>query len=280
MNPSDGPSLPLAAIAASLAALAIAAPSAAPAQSMRPVDLELVLAVDVSQSMDYDEHQLQRHGYAEAFRHEDVIDAIVYGARGGVVVTYVEWGDAYAQNTIVPWTLIRSREDALRFADALETRPVYPERRTSISRALFAAAEMIDNNEYDGARKVIDISGDGPNNTGGPVEEARDAVAERGIVINGLPILLNDTLEWYDIPDLDQYYEDCVIAGSGSFIAPVHNISELAATIRGKLVLEIASLLPPREVRPAQFVFEGQEESRANCLIGEQMLGRGGGRFR
>lgn len=263
--------------AGALGAAALAAPSAAPAQDLQRVDLELVLAVDVSQSMDYEEHKLQRQGYAEAFRHDDVISAILYGAYGGVVVTYVEWGDTYAQNTVVPWTLIQSREDALRFADALEDRPIYPERRTSISSALLTAADLIETNNYDGVKKVIDISGDGPNNTGGPVEMARDTVADRGIVINGLPIMLNDATEWYDIPNLDEYYEDCVIAGPGSFIAPVHNITELAATIRGKLVLEIAGM-PPRMI-PTQFIFEGEEEAKANCLIGEQMLGRGG-RFR
>lgn len=249
------------------------------------IDLELVLAVDVSQSMDYEEHQLQRQGYAEAFRHQEVIDALVFGSSNGVAVTYVEWGDAYAQTVVVPWMLIRTPEDAAAFATALEQEPVFPERRTSISRALHFAAEMIETNEYDGARKVIDISGDGPNNSGGAVTEARDDIVNRGIVINGLPIILEQAggLDWYDIPNLDVYYEDCVIGGSGSFIASVHTIDELAATIRGKMVLEIAGIMPKMQgngrIVPIQFMMEGQEEERTNCLIGEQMLGRGG-RFR
>lgn len=267
-----------------LAAALLIGPAAAPAQSLQPVDLELVLAVDVSQSMDYEEHRLQRQGYAEAFRHQDVIDALIFGSRGGVVVTYIEWGDAYAQTEIVPWTLIQTAEDAAAFADALEQTPVFPERRTSISRALLHAADLIESNGYDGARKVIDISGDGPNNSGGAVTEARDNVVGRGIVINGLPIILenNGGLDWYDIPNLDEYYEDCVIGGSGSFIAVVRSIDELAATIRGKMVLEIAGIMPRMEngrIVPVQFSLDNQAERGANCLIGEQMLGRGG-RFR
>jgi hypothetical protein len=282
MKTLSRPSSLVAALAVSLGAAGLIGPSTAPAQGFERVDLELVLAVDVSQSMDNDEHRLQRLGYAEAFRHEDVIDSIVYGAASGVAVTYVEWGDAYAQNTVVEWSVIRTREDALRFADELESTNVFPERRTSISGALRHAADLIDNNNYDGLRKVIDISGDGPNNAGGLVTDARDEVVGRGIVINGLPILLNDTLEWYDIPDLDLYYEDCVIGGPGSFIAPVHSIEELGATIRSKLVLEIAGLpwqMQEGRVIPAQFFMEGEEEESVNCLVGEQMLGRGN-RFR
>ncbi len=247
------------------------------AQQLQRVDLELVLAVDVSQSMDYEEHLIQRQGYIEAFRHDDVIDSIVYGSRNGMVVTYFEWGDAYDQTVVIPWTLIQTREDAHRFADMLENRPINPKRRTSISGALHFAAELILTNNYEGMRQVIDISGDGPNNSGGLVEAARDAMAAQGIIVNGLPIMIGDGLDWWDIPNLDQYYEDCVITGPGSFIAPVRNISEMAATIRAKMVLEIAGL--PATTRPAQFFFEGRPEERANCLIGEQMLGRGG-RFR
>jgi hypothetical protein len=270
-----------AAFAVCLAAASLSGPSSAPAQGLQRVDLELALFVDVSQSMDNDEHMLQRHGYADAFRHEDVIDSIAYGAANGIAVAYVEWGDAYAQTVIVDWMLIRTREDALRFADLLDASRVYPERRTSISGALRNAATMIETNRFDGARRVIDISGDGPNNAGGIVTEARDEVVERGIVINGLPIMLHDALDWFDISELDKYYEHCVIGGPGSFIAPVRSMEELGATIRGKLVLEIASTWPKNPIVPVQFFMEGDERTeRANCLIGEQMLGRGGRGFR
>lgn len=270
----------LTAAAAGLALAPTAATAPAAAQVAReatmPVDLELVLAVDVSQSMDYDEHQLQRSGYVEAFRHDEVVDAILYGPRGRIAVTYLEWGDAYDQIQIVPWTLIESREDAHAFADALASGSPYPSQRTSISRALMRAADLMDTNEYDGIRRVIDISGDGPNNTGPMVELARDAVAERGIIVNGLPIILKETDSWYDIPNLDQYYEDCVITGPGSFVAPVEGLEQLGPTIRGKLVLEIAGL--PAQLRRAQLREEAPAE-RADCLIGEKLWQSRGGRF-
>ena len=240
-----------------------------------PVDLELVLAVDVSQSMDYDEHQLQRDGYAAAFRHQDVLDAILFGPRGRIAVTYMEWGDAYDQVQIAPWTLIASREDAETFATILESERIYPSQRTSISRALLRAADMMDDNGYDGVKRVIDVSGDGPNNTGPGVEEARDAVAARGVTINGLPIMLKEEDSWYDIPNLDYYYEDCVISGPGAFVAPVDDLDQLGATIRGKLVLEIVGL--PARVHRAQLL--EPEGERSDCMIGEKLWQSRGGRF-
>jgi hypothetical protein len=241
------------------------------------VDLELVLAVDVSQSMDYDEHQLQRAGYVAAFRHDDVINAILYGPRGRIAVTYMEWGDAYDQVQIVPWMLIASREDAAAFADALADEPIYPSQRTSISRAIMRAADLIDANDFDGYKRVVDVSGDGPNNTGPMVELARDAVAERGVTVNGLPIMLKEADSWYDIPNLDRYYEDCVVTGPGAFVAPVESLEQLAPTIRGKLVLEIVGL--PTMIHRAQFLDEEGPADRADCLIGEKLWQSRGGRF-
>jgi hypothetical protein len=274
------PSFSAALIAASTLAAATAWATGAGAQvpdaGRIPVDLELVLAVDVSQSMDYEEHQLQRTGYVEAFRHDEVVDAILYGPRGRIAVTYLEWGDAYDQIQIVPWTLIETREDAHAFADALASGSPYPSQRTSISRALMRAADLIDSNEYDGLRRVIDISGDGPNNTGPMVELARDAVAERGVIVNGLPIMLKEVDSWYDIPNLDKYYEDCVITGAGSFVAPVESLEQLGPTIRGKLVLEIAGL--PARIVPAQLL-EQAPADRADCLAGEKLWQSRGGRF-
>ena len=249
------------------------------AQARQRVALELVLAVDVSPTMTNEEFYLQRMGYVEAFRHQDVIDSIVYGAADGVAVTYVEWGASYAQDVIAPWTLIRSREDALRFADVLASTNIYPGQLTSISGALLTSAEMIESNAYEGDRKVIDLSGDGPNNDGPVVTAARDAMAELGIIVNGLPLMLNQPGETFYIPNLEQYYEDCVITGSGAFIAPVRNVEEMAGTIRGKLALEIAGLRVRDDagaIVPVQFFMEGQEdEGGANCLIGEQMRGSG-----
>ena len=260
------------------AGLAASVASAQLAQLPRTqVDLELVLAVDVSQSMDYDEHQLQRAGYVAAFRHDEVINAILYGPRGRIAVTYMEWGDAYDQVQIVPWTLIASQEDAEAFADALANEPIYPSQRTSISRAIMRAADLIEANDFDGYKRVVDISGDGPNNTGPMVELARDAVFERGVTVNGLPIMLKEADSWYDIPNLDRYYEDCVVTGPGSFVAPVESLEQLAPTIRGKLVLEIVGL--PPTIRHAQFLDEEGPAEHADCLIGEKLWQSRGGRF-
>jgi hypothetical protein len=239
--------------------------------------LELVLAVDVSQSMDPDEQALQRGGYVAAFRHDDIIQAILSGPRKRIAVTYMEWGDVYDQTQVVPWTLIASRDDALAFADRLAQEQIYPSQRTSIARALMRAADLIDFNEYDGLRKVIDVSGDGPNNAGPMVEIARDAVAERGVIVNGLPITLKVGDSWYDISNLDQYYKDCVITGAGSFVRPVKSLEEMAAGIRDKLMLEIAGL--PATIEPAQFEEQPPNSDRADCLIGEKLWQSRGGRI-
>lgn len=262
---------------AAAAVLAAGIAGAAASAQVERVDLELVLAVDVSQSMDNAEHRLQRQGYVEAFRHDEVIEAILFGPRGRVAVTYVEWGEDYYQRQVVPWTIIDSREAALAFADRLEAEQLWPGSRTSISNALYASARLLLDNNIEAARMVVDISGDGPNNTGPWVDFARDDVEELGIIVNGLPIMLRQASAWYDIENLDDYYEDCVIAGPGSFVAPVRTLEELGPTIRGKLVLEIAGL--PASVRYAQFTFSNEpEEPEANCQIGEMLWqSRGGG---
>lgn len=243
-----------------IGALALAMLGAAPAsaQQMRRVDLELVLAVDVSRSMDFDEHQLQRNGYVEAFRHKDVINALMSGPEGRIAVTYMEWAGDQQPRQIIGWTMIDSEKSSLAFADELASVQIYGERRTSISTALYEAARLIEENDIASHRQVIDVSGDGANNSGPPVEEARDAVLEKNIVINGLPILLNQGREGgggfggrgVDIDRLDHYYKQCVIGGPAAFIAPVYNLNQLSATIRKKLVLEIAGLEFDGDIAP------------------------------
>jgi hypothetical protein len=283
--------------ALALAALAPVAPSAAPqagkAGGIR-VDIELVLAVDVSQSMDYEEHELQRNGYVEAFRHDDVIRAITGGPEGKIAVTYMEWAGAFEPIQVIPWTLIDSKAAALAFADRLSKEPPYSEQRTSISTALLRAAELVQTNQFVAHRQVIDVSGDGANNTGMPVEQARDMVLKQGIQINGLPIILSKPKEFYDIDHLDRYYKDCVIGGPGSFISPVYSLKMLSATIRKKLVMEIARLELDNGAAPVQFAEDQVEErvgpdgqkimrvqlklptTKTDCLIGEKVMG---GRF-
>jgi hypothetical protein len=217
------------------------------------VDLELVLAVDVSQSMDYDEHTLQRMGYVDAFRHKDVINAILSGPRGRIAVTVMEWAGDWDPIDIIPWTILDSEASVKAFADRLEKEPVNGEQRTSISNALYSAADRIERNNIQSIRQAIDVSGDGANNAGPPVEQARDAVLKKNITINGLPIMLNKPMQYYDIDHLDRYYKHCVIGGPASFIVPVFDLKNLASTIRKKLVMEIAGLEVAPDMAPIQF---------------------------
>jgi Protein of unknown function (DUF1194) len=252
-----------------LVGLALAAlPAVGDAGAQTPVDVELVLAVDVSQSMDYGEHALQRQGYVDALSHPQVLSAIRSGIYGRVAIAYVEWGATQAVMT--PWTLVEDAADAKGLAQTLASEPIRTIYGTSISGALEFAARLFADNGYEGFRQVIDVSGDGPNSAGGPVVPARDAVLEQGLIINGLPIMLREpAYTFYSIPDLDIYYADCVIGGPGSFVLPVDDASQLADAIRQKLVLEIAGA-PPR----ATLVAQTGRAPRIDCLIGEKLRGR------
>ena len=241
-------------------AFAALAPAIAPAGAQggqRKVDLELVLAVDISQSMDQDEHALQRNGYVEAFRHKDVINALISGPEGKIAVVYMEWAGDFEPVVTIPWTIIDSPEAAHNFAEKLANEPVFGEQRTSISNALLSATKLIEQNDIVSHRQVIDVSGDGANNAGPLLEGVRDEVVQKHkIVINGLPIMLGKPMEFYDIPHLDRYYKDCVIGGPSAFIAPVFELKQLAATIRKKLVLEIAGRDVEPGAAPVQFAEE------------------------
>jgi hypothetical protein len=234
------------------------------------VDLELVLAVDLSRSMDPDEQQLQKDGYVAALRHPEVIAAIRSGFLGRIAVTYVEWGGPYSQEIIAPWTMIDGEESAAVLAGQIAAQPFSYLHGTSISGAISFASRLFDDNGFRSTRQVIDVSGDGPNNMGFPVLEARQAALDRGITINGLPIMIHaDAFGGYSIRELDIYYEDCVIGGPGAFLVTVENIDRIAEAIRRKLVLEIAGT-EPRMV-PAQL---GGEGPRIDCLIGEKLRRR------
>jgi hypothetical protein len=251
-----------------LAGLALAS-SAAAAQDL-PVDLELVLAVDVSRSMDATEQQLQKDGYVAALQHPEVLGAVRSGLLGRIAVTYVEWAGPESQVVVAPWTVIDGAPAAAAFAGRIAAAQVSPIRRTSISGALSFTAGLFEGNGFAGTRQVIDVSGDGPNNAGLPVLVARDDVVRRGITINGLPIMIHaDDFSPYSIRELDLYYEDCVIGGPGAFLITVDKIDRLAEAIRRKLVLEIAGA--PARMVPAQFT---QREPRIDCLIGEKMRRR------
>jgi hypothetical protein len=249
--------------------LALAALLAAPAAADdAPVDVALLLAVDVSLSMDFREQRLQRDGYVEALTHPAVLDAIARGARGRIAVAYVEWGGPWTQRLVAPWTLIDGEASATALAETLAVAPIETSRGTSMTRALdFAAAQFAGAPPAD--RKVIDVSGDGPNNMGGPVTEARDRALAQGIEINGLPLMLGEPDLVFSIRDLDLYYQDCVIGGPSAFVIPVTDMRDFATAIRTKLVLEIAGVAPKRPapmVRPAAF--------GTDCEIGEKLYDR------
>jgi hypothetical protein len=228
-----------------------------------PVDLELVLAVDVSGSMDREEHAIQRAGYVAALTHPDVIGAISSGPYGRVAIAYMEWAGPFSQALTVPWRLIEDRPSAESLAAELANAPFARIRGTSISGGLMFAAGLFDGNGFEGFRRVIDVSGDGPNNMGAPVGPSRDAVVEKGIVINGLPILVRPSGGFGTIAELDVYYEDCVIGGPGAFVLPVRDLADITESIRRKLVLEIAGPEPT-------VTLASSRAPRIDCMIGEQ----------
>ena len=249
-------------------ALSLCAAAAAAAAADEPVDLELVLAVDISYSMDPDEQRLQRDGYVGALRHPEVIQAIRSGGHGRIALTYVEWAGNRSVRVVVPWTPIDGQASADGFAARLAAEPLLRARRTSISGAIAFSGTLFDGNGFGGLRRVIDVSGDGANNQGAPVTVLRDRIVSQGITINGLPMLLKarNPGGFFDIDDLDIYYEDCVIGGFGAFIVPVRTLTGFAAAVRRKLVLEIAGGAP--QIVPAQLA---RSAPRVDCLIGEKI---------
>lgn len=238
---------------------------APPAVAEQRVDLELVLAVDVSYSMDLDEQRLQRDGYVEAFRDPAIINAIQTGQHGRIAVIYIEWAGWGVQEIVVPWTVIDGPATANALADRLAKSAISRQRRTSVAGALTFSDAQFGTGGFVGERRVIDVSGDGPNNSGPPVTPVRDELVAKGIVINGLPIMLKvDPNGIFDIANLDEYYAACVIGGPGSFMIPIKERSEFATATRQKLLLEIAGLEPPPRVMRAA------TPPKMDCMIGEQ----------
>ena len=209
-----------------------------------PVDLELVLAVDVSGSIDAEEAQQQREGYVTAIADPAVVQAIGSNFHRRIAVAYLEWAGNDYQQLVLDWTLIEDAAGASAFAARLAAAPRRRGRWTSISAAIDTARPLFDGNGYAGDRHVIDVSGDGTNNRGRPVEDARDEAVAAGIVINGLPIL-NDRPQPFDLPtpldvDLDAYYAERVIGGPGSFVLPARDFTDFRIAILNKLIREIA----------------------------------------
>lgn len=239
-----------------------------------PVDVELVLAVDVSLSMSPAELEIQRRGYAAALTHESVLQAIADGAHGRIAISYVEWAGITTQHIVVPWTVIAGKEDAERVAAQLSAHPPNSARRTSISAALEFGGDMFAESGFEGVKRVIDVSGDGPNNQGAPVTGVRDRLVEQGITINGLPLMTNGGFDsGYDVANLDRYYADCVIGGPGAFMIPVNDWTQFPEAVRRKLVLELAATPPLTDHAESSNtpVILAQAMSASDCLAGEKM---------
>jgi len=200
-----------------------------------PVDLELVLAVDASPSIGIPEFFIQRRGYVAAFRNSQLIDAIRAGRYGRIAVAYVEWAGPTSQRVVVPWTLIDGAESSAAFASLLERARSYSRLGTSISAALTYAYQLFADNGFGVGRRVIDVSGNGPNAVGPPIAAVRDAVVARGVTINGLPLMLTA-----DTASLDDYYRHCVIGGLGAFVVTVERSDDFETAILNKLVMEVA----------------------------------------
>lgn len=219
---------------------------ARPARAREPVDLKLVLAVDISRSIDDDEARLQRQGYIEAITNPRVISAIRGGLIGSIAVCYIEWAGWDYQRQVIPWTQVAGLADAQRFADAIAEAPRVALNWTSVSGAIRAGLEALEGAPFEGTRQVIDVSGDGVNNSGPPAEVFRDRAAAAGITINGLPIV-NDRPTFGRLPPipLDLYYRESVIGGPGAFMVVAEDFDNFAQAVLRKLVREIAGLQPP-----------------------------------
>ncbi len=248
--------------------IALAAAMAAPGARAEdtPVDLALVLAIDVSQSVDGREATLQRNGYVQALVDPEVIREILSAPYGRIAVTYMEWAAVSQQRTVVDWQIIDSAEAAHAFSDALNRAIIVRGGSTSISDMIRYSMERLDASGVQSDRHVIDISGDGPNNVGGIVSVARDTAVAAGITINGVAIN-NDDGTNFSLPDLDVYYRECVIGGVGSFVIAADGFESFAEAIRRKLILEVAGRVPDITFVQARV---GQKYAPA-CDIGERM---------
>lgn len=230
-----------------LAAALCCVQSSGGAETPEDVDVALVIATDVSYSIDENEAHFQRQGAVAAFRNPDVIKAIKGGARGRIAVAYIDFATAGANKVIASWHVIHDESTAGEFAAILEAAPRTLGVNTSISSGLELAMHLLETSGIRAEKRLIDISGDGPNNEGHLVDRVRDEAIAKGIVINGLPIMTPaDQFDIYYLPDIDKYYAGCVIGGQGSFIQVAHGFEDLERALRRKLILEISDATPSR----------------------------------
>jgi len=229
-----------------LAAGAAALPAPPLGASTDAVDMLLVLAVDVSRSIDEDEARLQREGYRSAVSDPAVVEAIRGGMIGAIGVAYVEWAGAEFQRLVLPWQRLASMTDAEAWSEKLAEAPRASLSWTSISGGIDFSRRVLAEAPFEATRKVIDVSGDGVNNSGGPVESARDRAVAEGIVINGLPIV-NDRPTFGRMPPvpLDEYYRESVVGGPGAFVIVAEDFVSFGNAVKRKLIREIAALDGP-----------------------------------
>ena len=273
--------------------------SSAPAAQQQQVDLKLVLAVDVSGSIDNEEFQIEREGTAEAFADPEVLKAIQGGSLGRIAVTMLDFSSPQFDKVVIDWTVIKDRASALAFAGTVRDTPRTPGRRTSVSSALELGSLLLEASEKDivATRKVIDVTGDGPNNDGNPMTDVHDKTIAQGIVVNGLPVMDDMANGYY--PDLDKYYAGCVTGGRGAFVVVVHSYKDYSAAMRHKLILEISqnespikqalnrapqnrllrnvAATPAQSQVPPQVLRSGPNEFSKNCDIQGGFGGFGGG---
>jgi hypothetical protein len=222
-----------------LTALAAMPLQAAPAGTTE-VDLKLVIATDVSRSINNEEALLQREGTAEAFLNPEVVKAIQSGALGRIAVTMIDFSSPEYDKIVLDWTIVKDKASATALAERIRNTPRTPGRRTSVSSALELGALLLEGSDKDiiATRKVIDVSGDGPNNDGNPMQEAHDKTVAAGIIVNGLPVMDENANGYY--PGLDKYYAGCVVGGKGAFVVVVKDFNDFGAAMRHKLILEIS----------------------------------------
>jgi len=211
----------------------------APFSRENAVDLELILMADGSGSVDDEEFILQRHGYAKALRDPAIIRAIKGGFLGRIALSYVEWSGPELKVPIVNWTVIRTQADLDAFAQILEIHPreLYG-GGTAVGDAIVYGAESILNNQYEGTRRVVDLSGDGPDRNGMAAVDGRDHAVAKRVTVNGLPILE------FDGDSLEAFYRDNVIGGPGAFYVAARGFRDFFRAVRRKLILEIAGKTP------------------------------------
>ncbi len=236
-----------------IACLVLALIFGLPAHAEDEVDLLLVLASDVSRSVDAQKFQLQRDGYAAALANPSVLDAIRSGKHGRIAICFVEWSGVTAQKVVIEWTIVKDADTAREFADRLIEAPRSFAERTSISGAIDFSVSQLSRAPFKAARRTIDVSGDGTNNSGRDVRAARDEAVAQDITINGLVILSDRPLSFnpehtHPPGGLVNYYRDNVIGGAGAFVMVAQDFQSFGKAILGKLIAEIAmvpSAAPP-----------------------------------